>query len=185
LAIAPSQLPVRTVAHPNQQCDGVPVQYGSHKGFRLTGLQPARRLGFLSAFLTAIVLAPVSGVSAAADVTGTWLTPAGALIEIAACGKAPCGKIVRFPPPKGYTMQSTPDLNNKDESKRTRKLLGLTVIWRMTPQPDGWKARVYDPRRGFSADATLRKTGAQTLEVQGCVRVVFNVCEKETWQKAN
>ncbi|MHA7773591.1 DUF2147 domain-containing protein [Roseibium sp. M-1] len=135
--------------------------------------------------MTALAPAPLSGAAASPDVTGNWLTPAGAVIEIAACGKEPCGRIVRFPPPKGYTMQSTPDLNNKDETKRNRKVLGLKVIWRMAPQPDGWTARVYDPRRGFSADATLRKTSAQSLEVRGCVRVVFNVCETETWQKMN
>lgn len=91
----------------------------------------------------------------------------------------------RFPPPKGYTVRSTPDLNNKDQSKQQRKILGLKVLWRLKPASDGWKGRVYDPRRGFSANATVRRTGATSLEVQGCVRVVFNVCEKETWRKVN
>jgi len=136
--------------------------------------------------LALCLLLPFSGVALAApDITGTWKTPAGALIQIKACGNEPCGRIIDFPPPKGYTVKSTPDLNNRDESKRNRKVLGLKVLWRLKPASNSWKGRVYDPRRGFSANATVRKKGAGTLEIQGCVRVVFNVCEKETWRKVN
>ena len=136
------------------------------------------------ALIAAALATPLTGAALAApDINGTWKTPAGALIEIRSCGQVPCGRIVDFPPPKGYTLQSTPDLNNKDQSKRGRKILGLKVLWRLKPAADSWKGRVYDPRRGFSANATLRKKSANTLEVQGCVRVVFNVCEKETWRK--
>ncbi|MEQ8371490.1 MAG: DUF2147 domain-containing protein [Roseibium aggregatum] len=146
---------------------------------------PTSRL-LSKAGLFALLLAGTGGQAIAApDINGKWLTPAGAVIQIQKCGKVPCGKIVRFPAPKGYSMENTPDLNNKDESKRKRKVLGLTVLWRMAPQKDGWKGRVYDPRRGFSADATLRPKNASALEVQGCVRVVFNVCEKETWRRVD
>lgn len=136
--------------------------------------------------LTTVLLLPAGLQAVAApDITGTWRTPAGAVIEIAGCGKEPCGRIVDFKPPAGYTLQSTPDANNRDQSKRTRKVLGLTVLWRLKPQQSSWKGRVYDPRRGFSANAKVKRTGSSTLEVQGCVRVVFNVCEKETWRKVN
>nr|WP_282449227.1 DUF2147 domain-containing protein [Roseibium sp. CAU 1639] len=132
-----------------------------------------------------LVLAASGSAQAAPDINGTWKTPAGAVIQIKACGKEPCGRIVDFPAPKGYTVKTTPDLNNKDESKRGRKVLGLKVLWRLKPASNSWKGRVYDPRRGFSANATVQRTSASTLEVQGCVRVVFNVCEKETWRKVN
>lgn len=146
---------------------------------------PVRKL-FSRAGLFALLLAGASGQAAAApDINGKWKTPAGAVIQIEKCGKVPCGKIVRFPAPKGHSMETTPDLNNKDESKRKRKVLGLTVLWRLAPQKDSWKGRVYDPRRGFSADATVRRKNASALEVQGCVRVVFNMCEKETWRRVD
>jgi uncharacterized protein (DUF2147 family) len=135
--------------------------------------------------MAALLISPGSPALAAPDITGSWKTPAGAVIHIRSCGKAPCGRIVDFPPPEGYTVKSTPDLNNKDQSKQQRKILGLKVLWRLKPASGGWKGRVYDPRRGFSANATVRRTGATSLEVQGCVRVVFNVCEKETWRKVN
>ncbi|MEM5583855.1 DUF2147 domain-containing protein [Roseibium sp. AS2] len=138
------------------------------------------------AALVAALLLPAGGPALAApDITGNWKTPAGAVIKIAPCGKVPCGRIVDFKAPKGYTVRSTPDVKNKDHSKRARKVLGLKVLWRLKPVSGKWTGRVYDPRRGFSANATLRKTGTSTLQVQGCVRVVFNVCEKETWRKVN
>jgi uncharacterized protein (DUF2147 family) len=137
----------------------------------------------LFALLTSLLLANGSPAQAAPDITGNWRTPAGAVIQIRNCGNAPCGKIVRFKPPKGYTMKTTPDANNKDASKKKRKVLGLKVLWRLKPGSNSWKGRVYDPRRGFSANATVRKKGSAALEVQGCVRVVFNVCEKEVWQR--
>lgn len=143
----------------------------------------------LSTFLgAALVAAPIAGVMAgqalaAPDINGVWKTPDGALVEIRACGKEPCGRIIDFPPPKGYTVQTTPDLNNRDTSKRNRKILGLKVLWRLKPASDSWKGRAYDPRRGFSANTTVRKRNANTLELKGCVRVVFNVCEQETWRK--
>ncbi len=122
---------------------------------------------------------------AAPDISGKWKTPAGAVVQIANCGKVPCGRLIRFPAPSGHTMKSTPDLKNKDPNKRGRKLLGLKVLWRMKPQSNGWKGRVYDPRRGFSANATVRKKGKAALEVKGCVRVIFNVCENEIWRKVD
>jgi uncharacterized protein (DUF2147 family) len=138
------------------------------------------------ACLFALLLAGVGGEAfAAPDINGKWQTPAGAVIQIENCGKVPCGKIVRFPAPKGYSMENTPDLNNNDASKRNRKVLGLKVLWRLAPEKDSWKGRVYDPRRGFSANATVRRKNASNLEVQGCVRVVFNVCEKETWRRVD
>ncbi|MES0808090.1 DUF2147 domain-containing protein [Roseibium sp. SCPC15] len=131
------------------------------------------------------MLTVVASAQAAPDITGKWRTPDGAIVQISQCGSAPCGKIVKFTPPAGKSMATTVDANNKDATKRNRKILGLTVLWRMKPNGEAWLGRVYDPRRGFSANATVRKKGGTMLEIQGCVRVVFNVCENEIWQKAN
>lgn len=139
----------------------------------------------LLAMLTGLFVTSTGAAHAAPDIAGKWRTPAGAVIQISECGNAPCGRIVQFKPPKGYTMKNTPDANNKDASKQKRNILGLKVLWRLKPASNSWKGRVYDPRRGFSANATVRKKGNSALEVQGCVRVVFNVCEKEVWRRVN
>jgi uncharacterized protein (DUF2147 family) len=145
-----------------------------------TAVRPA-----LIALLTGLLLAISGPALAAPDITGNWRTPDGAVVQIRKCGKVPCGKIVRFKPPKGYTMKTTPDANNKDATKKKRKVLGLKVLWRLKPSSNSWKGRVYDPRRGFSANATVRKKGNAALEIKGCVRVIFNVCEQEIWRRVN
>jgi len=179
-AIAPSQLPVKNRgATTTSKAAGFFVQFHSSSFSRARGAANLIRTGFISSSL----LFAGGSALAAPDINGTWQTPEGAVIRIADCGKVPCGTIVRFTPPKGYTMETTPDVNNKDATKRNRKILGLKVLWRLKPESNAWTGRVYDPRRGFSANATVRKANAQALEVQGCVRVVFNVCEKEIWKK--
>ncbi|MBS8259886.1 DUF2147 domain-containing protein [Roseibium polysiphoniae] len=123
--------------------------------------------------------------SAAPDINGKWRTPDGATIEIAPCGAGPCGKIAAFSPPPGYSLQTTRDANNKDASKRSRKILRLTVLWRLKPKDERWVGRIYDPRRGFSAEATVTRKTRDTLNLKGCVRVLFKVCEEETWRRTN
>lgn len=122
-------------------------------------------------------------LAAAPDITGTWATPAGATIKIAACGATPCGRLVGFPPPAGLNQSTTLDANNKDASKRGRKLLGLAVLWKLQPGDRHWQGRAYDPRRGFSVPATVTLPAPDRLTVKGCVTVVFQICETETWRK--
>ncbi len=111
---------------------------------------------------------------------GRWQTPDGGEVLIKTCSKTPCGQLVSFPPPPGTTMATATDVNNRDQSKRGRKLLGLAVLWRMEPAGKGAKARIYDPRRGFSVPATLTLQGNR-LTIRGCARVIFEICETETW----
>ena len=146
-------------------------------GFTVSRIRAAPIAGFvLGAALFAVQPAHT------ADIAGKWRTPAGAVIEIGPCGASPCGRITHFTPPPGHTLTSTPDANNKDHSKRSRKILGLTVLWALKPDGVHWRGRVYDPRRGISAKARLTPKDGR-LDVQGCVKVVFNICETETWQR--
>jgi uncharacterized protein (DUF2147 family) len=115
---------------------------------------------------------------------GDWITPAGATVRIGPCGETPCGRIVNFVPPPGYSVENTPDLNNQDTSKRNRKVLGLAVLYELRKAGRDLKGRVYDPRRGFSADATVTHSSSDRLTIKGCVRVIFKMCEKETWRRA-
>ena len=115
---------------------------------------------------------------------GDWITPAGATVRIGPCGESPCGRIVDFAPPPGRSVQNTRDLNNQDTSKRGRRILGLAVLYELRKAGRDLKGRVYDPRRGFSADATVTPVGGDRLTIKGCIRVIFKMCEKETWRRA-
>ncbi|WP_349361268.1 DUF2147 domain-containing protein [Stappia sp.] len=133
----------------------------------------------------ATLLAMTSAASAdLAAVAGDWRTPAGATVRISDCGSSACGRIVDFPPPPGETVETTRDVNNRDPAKRDRKILGLAVLFRLQPAEGGLKGRVYDPRRGFSAEATVTRADADRLTVRGCVRLAFRICESETWRRA-
>lgn len=145
-----------------------------------------RRLVCTAAVAIAFLTAPqlTQEVQASPEFGGDWITPDGATVRIGPCGTNTCGRIIHFIPPPGETVASARDLNNKDTSKRNRKILGLAILYRLQPAGDGLKGRVYDPRRGFSANATVTRTSRDRLTVKGCVRVIFEMCEKEIWRKA-
>ncbi|MEJ8476447.1 DUF2147 domain-containing protein [Roseibium algae] len=137
-----------------------------------------------SAILGSLMLINMGASALAApDIIGTWRTSDGATVQIQPCGKSPCGKLVDFKPLPGHSTASATDVNHKDKSKRTRKLQGLTVLWRLKPTRTAWNGRIYDPRRGFSADVTLTSKTRNTLTLRGCVRVVFKMCETEKWRR--
>lgn len=142
-----------------------------------------QRCRFPALFLLPLLIAGGTQAARAADILGKWKTPAGAVIHITSCGETLCGKLTDFTPLPGYTKETATDINHKDASKRDRKLLGLEVVWGVTRDGQNWKGRVYDPRRGFSAPATLELTGQNRMSVEGCVRVLFKICEEETWQR--
>ncbi len=141
----------------------------------------SKPLGLLA--LSVIAFAAASAVNAAPNIDGRWRTPDKAVIDITACGSSPCGKLISFRPLDGQKMDTARDIRHRDTSKRSRKLVGLTVLWQLAPHGNLWRGRIYDPRRGFSAAATLRLLSPDQMEVTGCVRAVLKICKNETWIK--
>ncbi|MTH95325.1 DUF2147 domain-containing protein [Roseibium sp. RKSG952] len=151
---------------------------------------PNRRAGrpvslVIGAACAGLALMAASPAQSAPDISGKWRTKADAVVEISTCGSALCGKLVSFPAPKGETEATATDANNRDASKRNRKLLGLKILWQLKPDGDAWSGRIYDPRRGFSAAATVTTPRAGQLNIKGCVKAVVNVCKNEVWTKVN
>lgn len=137
-----------------------------------------------AAFGISLITASANSALGAADIIGDWKTASGDTIRISQCGAAPCGQIHRFTPPPGRTMETTVDERNRDASKRGRKLLGLTILWRLKPDGEAWVGRIYDPRRGFSVKADVALQSGDSLRVRGCAKVLFkNICKSETWRR--
>lgn len=117
---------------------------------------------------------------AASPVAGRWLTDDGkAVVTIGPCGTSVCGKITRI-------LAATPggapvDENNPDPNLRKRPIQGLTVLSGFTPDGDTWKGRIYDPKAGRTYRSVLRRAGADTLEVKGCIAMF---CRTQTWKRA-
>lgn len=151
---------------------------------RLASLPALVALPVLAGFALLAIAPPALG---AEEIFGTWRTPADGTVRVGPCGSAPCGLLVDFPPPPGTTVQSATDVKNRDAAKRDRKLLNVPVIWDIAPgDRDGtWSARVYDPRRGVTANATATLQGDDQLTLRGCVRMVVQFCETEVWRRAN
>ena len=128
--------------------------------------------------LAALLLAPAPAV-AAGPIAGRWLTDTrDGIIQIAPCGKALCGRLVKMlRPPEGPGT----DRNNPDPKLRSRPLIGLPILTGFVADGDRWKGEAYDPKVGRSYATTLERTGADTLKVKGCVMIL---CRTVTWTLA-
>jgi uncharacterized protein (DUF2147 family) len=129
----------------------------------------------------AALVAIISGLGgtarAADDVTGTWLTASGKThVKIAPCGGAMCGDIV-------WVDGNTLDAYNPDPAKRTRSIKGVRVLIDMKPSatPGKYDGAAYNTADGKTYTGSIRATGPDTLDLQGCVMSVF--CKTQSWTR--
>ena len=136
------------------------------------------------AMLTAALGLALSAAPAAAKepITGRWMTgDKDAVVGIAKCGKALCGRIERFlVMPAGGNDQR--DVNNSDPALRNRKLIGTAILTGLMSDGNAWRGEVYDPKRGRTFTAEVRRKDAATLEVKGCFGPI---CQTQMWKRAS
>ena len=119
---------------------------------------------------------------AADSISGRWITEDGdAIVTIGKCGSTYCGKISRFlvAPPGGANQRDT---ENSDPAKRSRRLLGLSVLYSFTDKGKDWRGRIYDPKSGKNYRSILRRISATRLEVKGCLGPF---CQTQIWKRAS
>ena len=139
-----------------------------------------KQAGSVALILGAMALASMAW--AAEPITGRWVTQdKDAVVAIAPCGTALCGRIERFlvPPPEGNDQR---DINNPDPAKRARKLLGSAILFGLAADGNGWRGQVYDPKKGKTYAAKLRRKPDGTLEMKGCIGPF---CQSQVWKKAS
>jgi uncharacterized protein (DUF2147 family) len=135
-----------------------------------------------TALVLALGLAAAVPALAAEPITGRWVTAdKDAVVAIAKCGKALCGTIEKFliPPPGGNDQR---DINNSDPAKRNRKLIGTAILSGLTADAGVWRGQVYDPKKGRSFTAEVRRGANGTLEVKGCLGPL---CQTQVWKKVS
>ena len=118
---------------------------------------------------------------AADPITGKWVTEDGdAVVTIGKCGSSYCGRISKFlvTPPDGADQRDT---ENPDPKKRSRKLMGLPVLFGFSEDGDEWRGRIYDPKSGKDYRSVVRRKSASVLEVKGCIGPF---CQTQTWRRA-
>jgi uncharacterized protein (DUF2147 family) len=125
------------------------------------------------------VFSAISMASAfAADPTGDWRVADGvANIRVAECNGDMWGVVAWEKEPGGR------DENNPDVSKRSRFTLGMPILIDMKKKPgvDQWEGHVYNAKDGKIYSSTIKPTGADQLEIQGCL--LGFLCGGETWTR--
>lgn len=134
-------------------------------------------------FLAALVAVVAPGASAQAQsVMGTWLTASGkAQVKIDPCpdpASGPiCGFIVGLIEPRGpdgvvVAPEVANDFRNENPALRSRKVLGMPLIWgfKKTSDPNAFDGgQIYNGENGkiYSANISLQPDG--TLRLRGYV----------------
>jgi uncharacterized protein (DUF2147 family) len=125
-----------------------------------------------------IVLAAGLAPAMAADPTGDWRVADGvANIRVAECNGSMWGAVSWEKEPGGR------DANNPDVSKQNRPTLGMPILIDMKQKPglDQWEGQVYNAKDGKFYSSTIKPTGPDQLEIQGCV--LGFLCGGETWTR--
>ena len=134
----------------------------------------------------ALLLVVPSPAMAGDDVLGRWATPGvSAVVELAPCTGAStlCGTVRWLWDAADEKGNPRLDSQNTDARLRSRPLLGLSILSDLTSSPDGgWAGRIYNPEDGQTYRATVRRSGADSLLVEGCV---LFFCQKQLWRRAS
>ena len=130
--------------------------------------------------LALMILFATSASAQPSKVMGTWLTQSGvARVKISPCADpkigALCGTVVGLINPKGPNGQvvapeTVTDYRNPDPALRSRKMIGMPLIWgfKATSDPNafedgkiynGENGKTYSANIGLQADGKLRLRG--------------------------
>ena len=102
------------------------------------------------------------------------------MIEISECGQSICGKLVSSDGLK--ENPSLKDVNNKDESLRSRPLKNLTILKGFERKKDEWSGgSIYNAEDGGTYKATITMQDANHLKLKGCI--VWPLCKTQTWTR--
>jgi uncharacterized protein (DUF2147 family) len=137
--------------------------------------------------LCAVGVLTAAGPAVAADPNGTWLTePGTSRIRIADCGGALCGTIVWLKDLiDAQTQKPRIDKFNADASRRTRPLMGTTIVIGMKPAgADKWSGQVYNAEDGKTYTGSITMQGANALKLEGCALGGL-LCKGQTWTRVN
>ncbi|MCE4225473.1 DUF2147 domain-containing protein [Methylobacterium sp. C25] len=141
------------------------------------------------ALRSALVLAALGAASAASaapkDPSGTWLTEDGrAKVKIDRCGPGAsniCGKVVWLKSPTGPTGGPRTDLKNPDPKKRSRPVIGLTLLDNLKPEDAKFSGEIYNAEEGKMYSVSLQRESASELSISGCLLKVL--CGSQTWNR--
>lgn len=125
-------------------------------------------MGIKSLSLLVGLLLPVASVFCQAEqLIGTWLTDdQKTAIEFYKSGSTYSGRIVWMAEPNDNKGLPFVDRKNPDESKRNRKILGLTIITGLSYKKGEFTSgTVYAPKRGQYAKCSIKIVSNTKLNI--------------------
>lgn len=122
--------------------------------------------------LLAAILALPAAQPAPAPIEGFWKNPVGsAIIAIAPCGGALCGKVA---------WAST--RGQREVSKNTSNVVGTTVLTGLTYRSNRWNGSLYIPDDNINVSAKLQLIGNRELKLTGCA-IAGLFCRTQIWTR--
>lgn len=109
-----------------------------------------------------------------APLEGLWKNPIGsAIIAIAPCGDAFCGKVV-WASARG----------RREVAKTTSQVVGTTVLTELRPNGRGWTGKLFVPDDNIHVSARLQLLDNRSLKLTGCA--LFGLlCRSQIWTRTN
>src|SRR4249919_3379888 len=124
-----------------------------------------------------IVLLSLTGIipaNAPTPIEGQWKNPIGsAIIAIAPCGDALCGKVV-WASARG----------RREVSKNAPNIVGTTVLTGLRLTRDRWAGSLYIPDDDIHVSAKLQLIGNRQLKLTGCAMLGL-ICRTQIWTRAD
>lgn len=107
-----------------------------------------------------------------APIEGLWKNPIGsAIIAVAPCGNALCGKVV-WASARGQ----------REVAKTTSNVVGTTVLTGVKPKGKGWAGKLFIPDDNIHVSARLELLNAAQLKLTGCA-IAGVICRSQIWTR--
>jgi uncharacterized protein (DUF2147 family) len=125
-------------------------------------------------FATSLLALTAAQARAGAPIEGYWKNPIGsAIIAIAPCGEAFCGKVV-WASARG----------RREASTSTSHVVGTTVLTDLRPAHDRWTGTLFIPDDNMHVSARLQLLGERRLKLTGC-GLMGLICRTQIWTRAD
>lgn len=107
-----------------------------------------------------------------APIEGLWKNPIGsAIIAVAPCGDAFCGKVV-WASPRG----------EREVAAHTAHIVGTVVLTAVRPKAHGWAGKLYIPDDNIHVSAKLQLLNPGQLKLTGC-GLAGLICRSQVWTR--
>ena len=124
--------------------------------------------------IATVSLAALAAQAAPTPVEGYWKNPIGsAIIAIAPCGSALCGKVV-WASSRGQ----------REVARNAPHVVGTTVLTALKPKDGGWTGKLYIPDDNIHVSARLQLIGARELKLTGC-GLMGLICRAQLWTRVD